>query len=52
VYISQLVRVTAGLRAELGAHVIVKAECTHDRELGRIPQFPNDVLTTSLVIKY
>ena len=52
VYISQLVRVTAGVRAELGAHVIVKAEGTHDRELGRIPQFPNDVVTTSLVIKY
>jgi hypothetical protein len=52
VYISQLVRFTAGLRAELGEHVIVKAEATHDRELGRIPQFPNDVVTTSLVIKY
>ena len=52
VYISQLVRLTVGLRAELGAHVIVKAEATHDRELGRIPQFPDDVLTTSLVIKY
>jgi hypothetical protein len=52
VYISQLVRLTAGVRAELGAHVIVKAEGTLDRELGRLPQFPNDVLTTSLVIKY
>jgi hypothetical protein len=52
VYISQLVRATAGVRAELGAHVILKAEGTHDRELGRIPQFPNDVLTTSLVVKY
>lgn len=52
VYISQLVRFTVGVRVELGAHVIVKAEGTHDRELGRLPQFPDDVLTTSLVIKY
>jgi hypothetical protein len=52
VYISQLVRFTVGVRAEIGAHVILKAEGTHDRELGRIPQFPDDVLTTSLVIKY
>jgi hypothetical protein len=52
VYISQLVRFTVGVRAEIGSHLIVKAEGTHDRELGRIPQFPDDVLTTSLVIKY
>jgi Putative beta-barrel porin-2, OmpL-like. bbp2 len=52
VYISQLVRFTVGVRAELGAHVIVKAEATLDRELGGIPQFPNDVVTSSLVIKY
>lgn len=52
VYISQLVRFTVGVRAELGAHVIVKAEATHDRELGRLPQIPDDVLTTSLVVKY
>jgi hypothetical protein len=52
VYISQLVRFTVGVRAELGAHVIVKAEGTHARELGRLPQIPDDVLTTSLVVKY
>jgi len=52
VYISQLIRFTVGLRAELGPHVIVKLEGTVDRELGGIPQFPNDVVTSSLVIKY
>ena len=51
VYISQLVRATVGLRAEIGTRVILKAEGTLNRELGRIPQFPNDVVTTSLVIK-
>ena len=52
VYVSQLVRYTLGLRSELGAHVIVKAEATLNRELGRLPQFPNNVFTTSLLLKY
>ncbi|MBL9019194.1 MAG: outer membrane beta-barrel protein [Myxococcales bacterium] len=51
VYISKLVRFTVGLRAEIGTRVIVKAEATLNRELDRIPQFPNDVITTSLVLK-
>ena len=51
VYISELVRGTVGLRAEIGTRVIMKLEGTLNRELGRIPQFPNDVVTTSLVIK-
>ena len=52
VYVSQLVRVTGGLRLELGSAVVVKAEYTLDRELGPIPQFDNDVFTSSLVVKY
>ncbi len=52
VYVSKLVRYTLGLRSELGAHVIVKAEATLNRELGRLPQFPNNVFTTSLLLKY
>jgi hypothetical protein len=52
VYISDLIRATAGLRAEIGPRVIVKVEGTLNRELGRIPQFPDDVFTSSLVIKY
>lgn len=51
-YVSELVRATAGLRSELGTHTIVKAEFTANRELGRIPEFSNDVFTTSLVVKY
>jgi hypothetical protein len=45
------VRFTVGIRAEIGTRVIVKAEGTLNRELGPIPQFPNDVITTSLVLK-
>jgi hypothetical protein len=52
VYISDLMRVTLGLRAEIGTRVIAKVEGTINRELGRIPQFPDDVVTSSLVIKY
>jgi hypothetical protein len=52
IYISELLRVTAGVRLELGTAVIVKAEYTVNRELGRIPEFANDIMTSSLVVKY
>ena len=52
VYISTLGRATLGLRAEIGTRVIAKIEATKNRELDRVPQIPNDVVTSSLVIKY
>jgi len=52
VYVSTVLRATAGLRAEIGTRVIAKLEATKNQELGKIPQFPNDVVTSSLVIKY
>ncbi|EYF06805.1 outer membrane beta-barrel protein [Chondromyces apiculatus] len=52
VYLSKLMRVTAGSRFEIGERVIVKAEYTFNLELGEPPQFPNDVLTSSLLVKY
>jgi hypothetical protein len=52
VYVSQLVRFTPGLRFETGEHVIVKLEYTLNRELGRIPQFDNDIVTSSLVAHF
>ena len=51
VYLSELMRATLGLRAEIGTRVIAKLEATKIRELEG-PQFPNDVVTSSLVIKY
>ncbi len=51
VYVSNLVRFTPGARFDLGTHIAVKLEYTHNRELGRIPQFANDTLTSSLVAK-
>jgi hypothetical protein len=52
VYNSDAVRITGGLRFELGTHVIAKAEYTHVREVGRLPDFPDDVFTSSLILKY
>jgi hypothetical protein len=52
VYVSKLARATVGVRAELGDAVIVKAEYTFNHELGDLPQFPDDILTTSLVVKF
>ena len=52
VYVSQLVRMTGGLRSELGSYVVLKAEYTHTRELGPVPEFPNDVVTSSLIVRY
>ena len=52
VYISDLMRATLGLRMEIGTRVIVKVEATKNQELGRIPQFPDDVITSSLILKY
>lgn len=52
VYISELFRVTPGIRLEIGPHVIIKAEYTVNTELGDIPEFPNDVFTSALIIPY
>lgn len=52
VYISRLWRVTPGIRLTLSENLIIKAEYTVNRELGRIPQFANDVFTSSFVVKY
>jgi hypothetical protein len=52
VYISPLMRATIGVRAEIGTRVIAKLEGTKNVELDDLPTIPNDVVTSSLVIKY
>jgi len=52
VYVSDLARATIGLRTELGTATVIKVEYTVNRELGRAPQFANDVLTSSLVLRF
>jgi hypothetical protein len=51
-YVSDVLRATFGVRAEFGRYVIVKAEYTLNNELGLASQFPDDVFTTSLVVRY
>ncbi|HEX5058720.1 MAG TPA: hypothetical protein VFV99_05130 [Kofleriaceae bacterium] len=51
VYESHTFRTTMGAQFEITAKIFGKVEYTYNRELGRIPQFPDDVLTTSLVLK-
>jgi hypothetical protein len=52
VYVTELVRVTGGLRAELGAHVVLKAEYTHVQSVGRAAEVPDDVFTSSWVVRF
>jgi len=52
VYHSELMRATGGLRFDLGSNVIFKGEYTHIVELGPVPPFPNDVLTSSLIARW
>ncbi len=52
VYITDIVRLTGGERLELGTNVILKAEYVWDRKLGRLPQFDDDIFTSSLVVKF
>jgi hypothetical protein len=52
VYYSRLVRGTGGIRFDLGTNVVVKGEYTHIVELGAVPSFDNDVLTSSLVARW
>lgn len=51
VYNSNTLRITPGLRFEVGTSVIIKLEYTVNRELGRIPGIRNDVFTSSLVAR-
>ena len=50
-YVTRELRVTGGLRFEIGQYLIIKAEYTHTFELN-LPQFPSDVATGSLVLRY
>jgi hypothetical protein len=51
-YITREWRLTAGARVVVNQHIAVKAEYLHNGEYGGIPQIPNDVFTSSLVLSY
>jgi hypothetical protein len=50
-YVSNVTRVAAGLKLELGEHVIVKAEYVVNLEVAPLPQFDDDFFTSSLVVR-
>jgi hypothetical protein len=50
-YISDVARLTVGLNVAIGSHVIVKAEYVLNQELAAV-HFPDDVFTSSLVVRY
>ncbi len=51
VYHSDVIRFTPGFRFEVGTNVIMKVEYSVNRELGGIPNFANDIFTTSVVAR-
>ena len=51
-YVTKSWRGVAGLRYVLTARAILKAELVHNGEYGRIPNIPNDVVTSSLVMGF
>jgi hypothetical protein len=50
VYESHVARATLGARFVLTSRILAKVEYTFNRELDGIPQFPDDVLTSSIVV--
>lgn len=50
VYESHVWRATIGGHFEMTSRIVGKLEYTLNRELGAIPQFPDDILTTSIVV--
>ena len=51
-YVTDQLRFTGGLRWQFNPHVVLKAEYLHNRELGAIEPFDNDMVTSSLLLIY
>ncbi|HEY7376559.1 MAG TPA: hypothetical protein VIF57_30650, partial [Polyangia bacterium] len=51
-YVTKQWRATLGARFAPNEHVVIKAEYLHNGEYGGIPQIPDDVFTSSLVLIY
>ena len=50
VYESHVWRATFGLHVELTNRILAKVEYTFNRELDNIPDFPDDIVTSSIVV--
>ena len=51
-YLTRNWRATAGVRIVVNEHIVAKAEYLHNGEYDGIPQIPDDVFTSSLVLSY
>jgi hypothetical protein len=51
-YITQSWRITGGVRLAVNNHIIFKAEYLKNGEYGDVPEFENDVFTSSLLLRY
>jgi hypothetical protein len=52
IYVTKQARFTTGIRVVINPHTIVKAEYLRNVEYGGIPQFANDIATSSLVLAF
>jgi hypothetical protein len=52
VYVTRSWRAVGGVRLVLAPGLVAKVEYVHNGEFGEVPQFRNDVATSSLVISY
>jgi hypothetical protein len=50
IYVTKEARLTFGFRVVVNPHMVVKAEYLHNAEYGGIPEFENDIATSSLVL--
>jgi len=50
IYITKEARLTTGFRVVVNPHMVVKAEYLHNIEYGGIPEFRNDIATSSMVL--
>ena len=51
-YITRSWRATAGVRVVVNQHVVAKAEYLRNGEYDGLPEIPDDIFTTSLVLSY
>lgn len=51
-YLTKGERFTGGVRLVLSPHILLKAEYLWNREFGGVPQFENNVFTSSLVLAF
>ena len=52
IYITKEIQYTAGVRVVFNPHIVVKLEYNHNQEYGGIPEFLDDIFTSSMVLAF